>query len=166
MRAILPPGPPPLQTFPSAPRDPGTEAGRRHREGMVSLFLAAALASPQSPHPGALRAAAGAPAGPTVCLLARADRASTPSRVCAACHDGTVAATGVPGLRGEHPVGVDYAAARARRRWSLLDRPGPALVLVGGRVECTTCHDGASGERHHTALPMARSALCLSCHGM
>jgi len=132
------------------------------------LLAAAQLAwAGPLPSPGPVRLASTAPAraAPPLCQLGSVDRASTPSRLCIGCHDGTVTAAGGVALRGEHPVGVHYQAALARRPEML--RPVPAaLVLVAGRIECTTCHDGASPERFHIALPMARSALCLSCHAL
>lgn len=104
------------------------------------------------------------PDRPALCELERVDRASTPSRFCMSCHDGSVVAAGGSRRPGEHPVGLHYASAWARRPFALRGAPAAALVLVEGRVECTTCHDGLSRERFRTALPMARSGLCTSCH--
>ena len=105
------------------------------------------------------------------CQLASADRARATARQCLACHDGTVApAVGeaaLGGPHGSHPVdlGYDAAAARNRRLHPRFDL-SRALALPGGNVACVTCHDGASREPHHTALPMARSAMCLGCHDL
>lgn len=105
-----------------------------------------------------------------VCTLARIDRARTPSSYCLGCHDGTIApsVTRFSEIRHDrsHPVGTDYAAIQATGFGAL--RPpaelDPALVLVDGKLECTTCHDGDAPSPSHTALPMNRSAMCLGCH--
>jgi len=107
------------------------------------------------------------------CELARSPRAATGSRGCLLCHDGTLTHAALPGprLAGEllanHPVGVDYEAARASDRWL---RPSAQLPrempLVNGRIECTTCHDARSSEPMKTALPMTRSRLCFACHDL
>jgi predicted CXXCH cytochrome family protein len=120
------------------------------------------------------------PSGPRVraeelggtCALAGADRARTPAASCMACHDGSAAqgisfqmrsATGAVVL--DHPVDVDYASAALRDRRLVSPAMLPReLVLVGGRVACTTCHDGASRERAHTVR--VRADLCTSCHRM
>ncbi len=101
-----------------------------------------------------------------LCALAGAARERTASVSCLSCHDGTVGASIGVG-HGYHPVGTDYFRARYGRPAAVLrpDLP-PALVLVDGKVECTTCHDGASRERSLTALPMSRSALCFGCHAL
>jgi hypothetical protein len=140
--------------------------------GRAALFAAAAWALAGAGRwevPAAHRPAEGeASPRETVCELGRADRARTPSAQCLACHDGA-AATGVgfaprasnlPGL--DHPVEVDYEAARLR---SPRLRPRAALpreiVLVNGRITCTTCHDGAAQTRAHT---VPQEQLCTSCH--
>jgi predicted CXXCH cytochrome family protein len=117
--------------------------------------------------PGALRGGS----FETDCELRTADRAATPAAACLACHDGSVG-TGVsfqmramnrPGF--DHPVDVDYARAALRDRRLL--PPAllpPDVVLVNGRVACTTCHDGGGTERGHTVR--GREDLCRSCHQM
>ncbi|HZZ85066.1 MAG TPA: cytochrome c3 family protein [Anaeromyxobacteraceae bacterium] len=106
------------------------------------------------------------------CDLFRLPRAVTPSRSCLTCHDGTLAHAALPGPRsaGElanHPIDVDYEGAR--RAGSRL-RPSAQLPrempLVGGKVECVTCHDPRSHEPMKTALPMNRSRLCFACHDL
>jgi predicted CXXCH cytochrome family protein len=68
---------------------------------------------------------------------------------------------------GAHPLDVHYAEAQARRPGL---RPPAALagelVLVDGKVACTTCHDPRSLEHGRTALPMSRSAMCFACHDL
>lgn len=113
----------------------------------------------------------GAAVGESVCELQGAARARTPSTACMACHDGA-AGPGVsfvmragnqPGF--DHPVEIDYAQASARDP-RLVPPSGlpPELVLVQGRLACTTCHDGASSEPRRVA---GRAMdLCTSCHRM
>jgi predicted CXXCH cytochrome family protein len=104
------------------------------------------------------------------CELSRVDRRSTPSQACMTCHDGSAGALigfrmAADGRGMEHPVTVDYAAAAAAHPDHL--RPASALPaevpLVRGKVECTTCHDGASPDRKRVATV---SDLCLACHRM
>lgn len=66
---------------------------------------------------------------------------------------------------GTHPVDVSYreAASRNRRLHSPF-QVSQRLSLPEGRVTCLSCHDGASGQPKHVALPMARSELCFACH--
>jgi hypothetical protein len=72
-------------------------------------------------------------------------------------------ASGRPGY--DHPVEVDYESARLRDRRlrpsAFLPR---ALVLVNGRIGCTTCHDGAAATRGR--VPSVPAGLCSSCHDM
>jgi predicted CXXCH cytochrome family protein len=103
------------------------------------------------------------------CELAWAPREKTTSRDCLLCHDGSVAkgtdvrlqATG--DSRGaNHAVGMLYA--NTRRGLRLRSAPAKELVLVDGRVECTTCHAPRGFGAACTALPNEGSALCLACH--
>lgn len=106
----------------------------------------------------------------SICSLRYADRSTTDSSECLGCHDGTIADSvgfSTPIRRTEsHPVGVAYDDAQARGRARLRPRAdlAAALVLVDGKVECTTCHSGTSSEPARAALPRRRSALCLACH--
>lgn len=104
------------------------------------------------------------------CELATADRRATSSQRCVACHDGTAAAAvalGSGASRAEHPVDVDYERSRfdGQRLRPSAELPR-ALVLVAGRVACTTCHASDSTEPGHTAMTMHRSAMCLACHDL
>jgi hypothetical protein len=104
------------------------------------------------------------------CGLAKADRARTPSTTCLGCHDGT-ATPGVAfanlhgGPSGAHPVDIDYFAASASNRQLAppFDLPR-AVVLVAGRVACTTCHDGTSTSPGRVAGELV--SLCDGCHVM
>jgi predicted CXXCH cytochrome family protein len=113
------------------------------------------------------------------------------SKLCLSCHDGTVAvgltvskgliatsgamaASDILGanLSNSHPVSmtpVDDGSLAA----TLFTPPGstrdPAVKLVGGKVECTTCHD-PHAPRNDPVTPMflvrsnASGAICLGCH--
>lgn len=103
------------------------------------------------------------------CELAWAPRERTTSRNCLLCHDGSVAnGTDVrlqttEGARGaNHAVGMLYANTRPGLR--LKAALAKELVLVDGRVECTTCHARGGFGAASTALPTDGSALCLACH--
>lgn len=124
---------------------------------------------------GAGTGSAGGPLRPEVelkvCELRNADRARTSTRSCIACHDGSVGpgagfemrAGNQPGL--DHPVDVPYAEAAARDpRLAPASALPPDVILVNGRVACTTCHDGASTERGHAVR--GQPELCTSCHRM
>jgi predicted CXXCH cytochrome family protein len=103
-----------------------------------------------------------------LCELRGADRAGTPARSCLTCHDGSVASGHLARAdergSGRHPVEVEYALAQARGRGALRVAPAAELPLVGGKVTCTTCHDGHSREPAKVAVPMRGSALCFGCH--
>lgn len=97
------------------------------------------------------------------CRLRWAMRSSSDGSSCLACH---------PAARqwhggGRHTVGAPYAEARRRGSLRLRieeDLPA-ALVLRGGRITCTTCHDPWSRARRK--LAGARAAdLCTGCHAM
>jgi Cytochrome c7 and related cytochrome c len=101
-------------------------------------------------------------AADVVCLLSTPDfdRSACSSAACLSCHDGTCASA-VSSERS-HPVDRVYATGWLARRVDLRSIPDRELVLAGGLVTCATCHDGASGLRHRTAVPVAR--LCQGCH--
>ncbi len=114
----------------------------------------------------------GSTAAPGTCDMRTADRRAPDSSRCLGCHDGSVAVAISPrasSTPGEHPVGVDYEAARMRAREGTLRAAGelpPALPLVNGKVACITCHSADSREPSHTTLPMAGSRLCFACHSI
>jgi hypothetical protein len=89
------------------------------------------------------------------CALRAAGSAALASSACLACHGGTAGVS--PGC--DHPVQVRYLSARGYATGRLraegeVERRG--VVLVAGRVECTSCHDGGSPWADHVAqLPGA-----------
>ena len=113
------------------------------------------------------------------------------SKLCLSCHDGTVAvgltvtkgliatsgsmtAADVFGsnLAASHPVGmtpVDDGSLASSLFATPATTKDPAVKLVAGKVECTTCHD-PHAPRNDPAVPMflvrsnANGALCLACH--
>lgn len=112
------------------------------------------------------------------------------SRLCLACHDGTIAITsgrmkkarmqglaagGVlstgpsnlgTDLRDDHPVSMPIPSRRAE-----IHAPRDKAVRLdrGGKVQCTSCHDAhkQNGDPLQHAFLVgnnSRSALCLACH--
>jgi hypothetical protein len=117
----------------------------------------------QGPDPVPGRAIAGG-----LCELSRADRARTASVRCMACHDGAVGGAiefhmGPRGTSMSHPVEMSYEAIAARQpeRYEARAALPPEVPLVEGKVACTSCHDGASRDPKHVAIPVR---LCQSCH--
>jgi predicted CXXCH cytochrome family protein len=117
----------------------------------------------------ALAVAGARAAGESTCELEGSIRAATSSRSCMACHDGSAAKPVPTGWRAfgpvtSHPVGIDYAQAAARHpaTYTPASQLPPEVVLVGGKVECTTCHDGASTLPARVANTSGE--LCLACH--
>jgi predicted CXXCH cytochrome family protein len=113
------------------------------------------------------------------------------SKLCLSCHDGTVA-VGLTVTNGliptsgsmaaqdnfgtnltpSHPVGmtpVDDGSLAASLFTSPPSTKDPAVTLVLGKVECTTCHD-PHVPGNDPAVPMflarsnSNSAICLACH--
>jgi predicted CXXCH cytochrome family protein len=113
------------------------------------------------------------------------------SKLCLSCHDGTVA-PGLTGAQGaipttgsmisadvfgsnlatSHPVSmtpVDDGSLATSLFATPPTTKDPAVKLVAGKIECTTCHD-PHNPRADPVVPMflARSnsngALCLACH--
>jgi predicted CXXCH cytochrome family protein len=131
--------------------------------------LAAAIAGVGGASEGAHgRRTPGPGGGAETCELSRVDRARTPSTACTGCHAGAVGpgrtfemAAGGRGM--SHPVGVDYvdATAPAPERYApAAELPGD-VPLVDGKIECTTCHDGALATKNQV---IASKRLCLACH--
>jgi predicted CXXCH cytochrome family protein len=94
------------------------------------------------------------------------------SRRCLGCHDGLGSGeayhrntgTAAERLRGNHPVGVVYAAA-GMRTWDLAPAGEIApLRLEEGRVACLSCHDPYLAGPHKLVLDTRDSRLCLKCH--
>jgi len=112
--------------------------------------------------------------------------AGSGTMMCLRCHDGTIARDTIPisgerarfenvshpGLfssghgRSDHPVGVEYPSIAKGFHSSSTVESGGAVLLPGGRVECTSCHDphNMSGQKYMLVMSNARSALCLTCH--
>jgi len=113
------------------------------------------------------------------------------SKLCLSCHDGTVA-VGLTVAQGSIPTSGNMAPENilgtnlssghpvsmlpvddGQLAPSLFNSPpstkDPAIKLVAGRVECTTCHDPHTPD-NDPAVPMflsrsnANGALCLACH--
>jgi len=108
------------------------------------------------------------PASAGTCELSRLDRATTQSSTCMACHDGsagpTIAFKMAPDGNGmSHPVAVDYASTAAGHpdTYTPAALLPPNVLLVYGRVECTSCHDGALTTANHVVEPLQ---LCYACH--
>ncbi len=117
--------------------------------------------------------------------------ASGSSKLCLSCHDGTIAvgltvtqgalatsgsmiAADVLGanLSTSHPVSmtpVDDGSLALSLFASPASTKDPAVKLVAGKIECTTCHD-PHAPRNDPVVPMflarsnAAGALCLACH--
>jgi len=114
------------------------------------------------------------------------------SKLCLSCHDGTVALENFGGittgtrlmtggsllgtsLSNDHPISITYDAALATADGGLFN-PTTALsglggtiaanMLIGGKMQCSSCHDvHNSGNTAHLLLKSnAASALCLTCH--
>jgi predicted CXXCH cytochrome family protein len=88
-------------------------------------------------------------------------------------------------MADDHPIGITYNAALATSDGSLADpatktvtigastsKSGTiaALMLVGGKIECTSCHDVhnkftvGSTTKNLLKVSVAGSVLCLQCH--
>ncbi len=114
------------------------------------------------------------------------------SKLCLSCHDGTVAlenfgttTTGThfiggvynlgTGLNNDHPVSFTYDAALATADGGLKN-PATAPsglggtiaqnMLIGGKLQCASCHDvhNTSGQVKLLIKANTASALCLTCH--
>lgn len=113
------------------------------------------------------------------------------SKLCLSCHDGTVAvgltvANGLIGTSGSmvgadilgsnlstsHPVSmqpIDDGSLASSLFITPATSKDPAVKLVAGKVECTTCHD-PHAPRNDPVVPMflvrsnASGTICLACH--
>lgn len=118
------------------------------------------------------------------------------TKACLSCHDGSLAVfsmvnppnnggyvaslsaatgnlnasgemTGNPRLtldfRNDHPVGIIYDSSLDA---GLVTTPPASTPLIGGKVECASCHDVHGGVANTPFLRVAntQSALCTSCH--
>lgn len=113
------------------------------------------------------------------------------SKLCLSCHDGVTAVNNFGGsgatdqlitgnanlttdLRDDHPVSFVYDAALAVADGELKDPSEnsgmgstiAADMLIGGKLQCASCHDvhNSSGINYLLKKSNAASALCLTCH--
>lgn len=120
------------------------------------------------------------------------------SKLCLSCHDGTVALDSFGGNTGtslitasarvgtdlgnDHPIGFTYDATLVTNDGGLKAITSPANIgaggaktgtiesnlLVGGKMECSSCHDVHNTNTAVTAallkISNSGSALCLTCH--
>ena len=118
-----------------------------------------------------------------------ASLAGSKSALCLSCHDGTVAVAGTTyvgtgnimwnngaaagganpsnGLRGSHPIAVNYATVRTNQASEYNDITADAAVkLAASKVQCTTCHNAHNKVAGTKMLVKANtaSALCVTCH--
>jgi len=130
----------------------------------------------------------------TPTMDATAGQPSGTSKLCLSCHDGTVAVDNYGGatggtdlitgnknlgtdLSGDHPVSFLYDAALATSDGELHDPTntnsglGSTItsdLLVGNKVECSSCHDPhdnvSAANGYLLRESQTGSALCLHCH--
>ncbi|MEI6575401.1 MAG: cytochrome c3 family protein [Bacteroidota bacterium] len=116
---------------------------------------------------------------------------SASSKLCLSCHDNTVAIGGTTfigtvgspvgysnlgiDLSNDHPISFTYDAALVTLDPGLKAVTSPSGIgagtiasnmLLGGKVECASCHDvhNGAGIAHLLKKSNAGSALCLTCH--
>ncbi|MEI6575406.1 MAG: cytochrome c3 family protein [Bacteroidota bacterium] len=116
---------------------------------------------------------------------------SASSKLCLSCHDNTVAiggttfiaTVGTPvgysnvgiDLSNDHPISFTYDAALVALDAGLKAVTSPSGIgsgtigssmLLGGKMECASCHDvhNGAGIAHLLVKSNAASALCLTCH--
>lgn len=113
------------------------------------------------------------------------------SKLCLSCHDGTVALENFGGTTGgtnfvstgnlgtdisdDHPISFNYNTALSTSDGELYD-PATANsglgstidadMLIGGKMQCASCHDvhNTAGHANLLVKDNAGSALCLTCH--
>ena len=101
------------------------------------------------------------------------------SATCLTCHDGSLAPDeGIPDLEPgvwhhggyssttSHPLGVDYRAAmiHKRRGYREISTLPDVVKLPDGKVECVSCHNLYSHNKHLLSISNEGSRLCLTCH--
>jgi len=70
-------------------------------------------------------------------------------------------------MSNDHPISFDYATAVSYNPAGEYQATLPVtLPLVGGNMECSTCHDvhGSVANTAFLRIDNDRSALCLTCH--
>ena len=114
------------------------------------------------------------------------------SKLCLSCHDGTVALENFGGtttgthlltgstfmgsdLSNDHPISITYDAALAAADGGLFNPTttqsglGGTIsntMLIGGKMQCSSCHDVHNSANINGLLLKSNSAsaLCLTCH--
>jgi predicted CXXCH cytochrome family protein len=114
------------------------------------------------------------------------------SKLCLSCHDGSVALenfgtttngthmiSGIndlgTNLGNDHPVSFTYDAALATADGGLFNPASTQsglggtiaqTMLIGGKMQCASCHDvhNSGGVNHLLLKSNSASALCLTCH--
>lgn len=117
------------------------------------------------------------------------------SKLCLSCHDGTVnldafagaagattiaagfqVGEGAAGLTQEHPISFSYSEAltaegagttlAATTKTTAIGGTIDQDLLIGGSVECASCHDVHNAQDNASLLqiPNTDSGLCLTCH--
>lgn len=99
------------------------------------------------------------------------------SRTCLSCHDDVFAvipaygrtARGKVQLGGnasDHPIGMDYQEATARRagRFSFLPMVNQRVRLFDGKVGCGSCHSLYAKTKNALVEPFEKDVLCKKCH--
>jgi predicted CXXCH cytochrome family protein len=131
-------------------------------------------------------------------LDASVGQPSASSRLCLSCHDGTVAVDSYGGrsgviflggkfniggdaaeLKNDHPISFTYDDTLATKDGGLFSPSttpsglGHSIaqdLLLGGKVECASCHDvhnsgpAAAVNDSLLVITRAQSRLCLTCH--
>lgn len=97
------------------------------------------------------------------------------SPVCLSCHDGSLAGAardyapesswGLTGLpSASHPIGMNYAAAAARKPNEYRSPLETGVTLEDGKVGCGSCHVGHRGEREPAGPAGTVKGMCQNCH--
>lgn len=115
---------------------------------------------------------------------------SPSSKACLSCHDGTVALNSFGSSEGssifaagalrigsdisnDHPVSFEYNSELVTKDKGLRDPTTETIasMLIGGKVECASCHDVHASKGNSAAaggkllvVTNSGSALCLTCH--
>ena len=71
---------------------------------------------------------------------------------------------------GNHPIGIDYEAARTRpgRKTDLrpMSAVDPRIKFFDGKVGCGSCHDPFIDTDNDLVMTNRGSALCFACHAV
>lgn len=95
---------------------------------------------------------------------------------CISCHNGTVGKAMSVRLPGEekltysgrnmdHPIGMNYREVTLYNdKFHPVESLSPLIMLVDGKVGCSSCHNPYSHELTMLSMNNRGSALCLQCH--